>query len=266
VRFAVLNDIHLGSPDTGYSQGVQRKLVGEAERLLTEFVVAMNEQVRPSFVVNLGDSIEDAGDAAVDRGYLERVARVLGDLAMPCYSLLGNHDAHSLGADEAAAILGGRHPYFSFDTGGFHFVALGFASAHGRAVVPDEQLEWLQDDLAASGRSTVVFSHYGLADDSMDGNFWFDGKAEEALIGNRGEVRGLLQQARRVRAVISAHQHWNRLLVQSGIPYFTVTSLVENTRNDGVAAGAWSVVDLDEDGIVVDVRGNDPARLEHRFS
>jgi 3',5'-cyclic AMP phosphodiesterase CpdA len=266
VRFAIVNDIHLGATDSGYGHGIQRKLVGEAERLLTEFVVAMNGQVRPVFVVNLGDSIEDAGDAAVDRAYLESVARVLSSLDMPCHSLLGNHDVHSIDPAKAIAILGGRRTFFSFDADGFHFVALGFARADGRAVVPDEQLDWLEDDLVSADGPSIVFSHHGLADDSMSGNFWFEGDPEGALIGNRADVRELLERTGRVKAVISAHQHWNRLLTHSGIPYITVTSLVENTRNDGVAAGAWSLVDLDGGGVVVDVRGNDPARLEHRFA
>jgi 3',5'-cyclic AMP phosphodiesterase CpdA len=270
VRFAIVNDIHLGSPESGYIRGIQRKLVGRAEPLVADFVAAMNEDVRPLFVVNLGDAIEDAGDPAVDRAHLERAAGLLAGLRMPSYSLLGNHDAHSIPAEEAAAILGSERSYFAFDASGFHFAALGFAGARTpsgtRAVVPDEQLEWLAADLAAGGRPTVVFCHHGLADDSMAGNFWFDGNPEGALIANRADVRGLLERSGRVRAVISAHQHWNRLLVHGGIPYITVTSLVENTRNDGVAAGAWSVVDLDDEGIVVDVRGNDPARLEHRFS
>jgi hypothetical protein len=266
VRFAIVNDIHLGSPESGYARGIQRKLVGEAERLLADFVAAMNDDVRPPFVVNLGDSIEDAGDAVVDRGYLERVAGVLGALDMPCYSLLGNHDARSIDAEEAAAILGSPPGPFSFDAEGFHLAALGFVPARVGAVVPGEQLEWLEHDLAAAGSPTVVFSHYGLADDSMAGNFWFDGNPEDALIGNRAEVRDLLERAEDVRAVISGHQHWNRLIVHGGIPYVTVTSLVENTGNDGAAAGAWSVVELDEHGIAVEVRGNDPARLEHRFS
>jgi hypothetical protein len=249
MRFAIVNDIHFASHEGGYVRGIQRKLVHRAEPLVAEFVAAMNEDVRPLFVVNLGDAIEDAGDPAVDRAYLERVAGLLAGLQMPSYSLLGNHDAHTIPAEEAAVILGGERSYFAFDVSGFHFVALGFAGAR----------------TPSGDRPTVVFCHHGLADDSMAGNFWFDGNPEAALIANRADVRSLLERSGRVRAVISAHQHWNRLLVHAGIPYITVTSLVENTRNDGVAAAAWSVVDLDDGGIVVDVRGNDPARLEHRF-
>lgn len=267
MRFAIVNDIHLGSPESGYGKGVQRKLVGEAERLLAAFVTAMNDDVRPLFVVNLGDSIEDVLDASVDRQYLERVASLIGGLDMPCYSLLGNHDARSIAPHEAATILGGDRSHFSFDAGGFHFAALGFEPMqNGCAIVPPEQVDWLAHDLAVGDDPTVVFSHYGLADDSMSGNFWFDDDPEDALIANRAEIRALLERSARVRAVISAHQHWNRLVVHSDIPYITVTSLVENTLNDGVAAGAWSVVDLDEHGIAVDVRGNDPAEFDHPFT
>jgi alkaline phosphatase len=187
---------------------------------------------------------------------------------MPLYSLLGNHDVGSLGFREAASLLGADRTFFSFDIDGAHFVALGFEQPYSdadpadvRAVVPAEQLDWLAEDLALASTSVVVFSHYGLADDDMQGNFWFESEPQAAVIENRAEVRSLLERSGRVRAVISAHQHWNRLLVQNGIPYVTVTSLVENTRNDGVPAAARTLVTLREDRLVVEVRGNDPARF-----
>lgn len=268
MRFALVGDVHLGPARLGWSRGVQRKLVGEAEPLLAAFVAEMNERERPDFVVNLGDAIEDVDDPLADEALLRRAAELLAGLRMPLYSLLGNHDVRSLGAERAAAILGHDRAHYGFDAGGFRFLALGFelvGESDVRAVVPAEQLRWLREELAATAAPVVVLSHYGLADDSMAGNFWFADEPWYAAVDNRAEVRAALEEAGDVRAVLSAHQHWNRLLVHGGIPYVTVTSLVENTRNDGVAAGAWALVELDRDGIEVDVRGEDPARFVHRF-
>jgi len=53
--------------------------------------------------------------------------------------------------------------------------------------------------------------------------------------------------------------------VQNGIPYFVVTSLVENFRNDGTPTKAHTVVTLDEKGIEIDVKGNDPTKFHFEF-
>jgi hypothetical protein len=49
--------------------------------------------------------------------------------------------------------------------------------------------------------------------------------------------------------------------VHNSIPYFTVTSLVENFNNDGIASKAHTVVNVNSSKIVVQVRGNDPAQF-----
>ena len=38
MRFAIINDMHIGPPGAGYYEGVQRKLVSESERLVKQFV------------------------------------------------------------------------------------------------------------------------------------------------------------------------------------------------------------------------------------
>jgi C-terminal processing protease CtpA/Prc len=108
-----------------------------------------------------------------------------------------------------------------------------------------------------------VLSHYGLADDDMVGNFWFEKIADRAVISNRKELRKIFKESGKVIAVISAHQHWNREFLYDGIPYITITSLVENFNNDGIAAEAYTVVELKADKLIIDVRGNDPAHYEY---
>jgi len=83
MKFAIINDIHNGPADSGFKFGVQRKLTYEAERLATAFVETMNSNVKPEFVVNLGDFIEDVNSKEIDLGYLKKTIQILSKLSMP---------------------------------------------------------------------------------------------------------------------------------------------------------------------------------------
>jgi len=78
-------------------------------------------------------------------------------------------------------------------------------------------------------------------------------------------VQSVLEKAVTVKAVISEHQHWNKMHMHHGIPYFTVTSLVENFHNDGITSEVYTMVNLNQKKITLDVRGNDPALFEYTF-
>ncbi|OGL36401.1 hypothetical protein A3E49_03890 [Candidatus Saccharibacteria bacterium RIFCSPHIGHO2_12_FULL_49_19] len=273
MRFAIINDMHIGPPGAGYYEGVQRKLVSESERLVKQFVGKMNDSERPKFVVNLGDSIEDVNNRADDIKEFKKAIKLLSPLEMPVYHLIGNHDVKTLSHKEVAKIFGYEQLYYSFDYGKFHFVILSFeiTGNHQKdpgdiaAVLPKEQVQWLKQDLKSTKKPTVVFEHYGLADDDMVGNFWFSKQPDKAHLSNKLDVRKVLEDSEKVKAVFTAHQHWNRMFVHNGIPYFTVTSLVENFNNDGVASEAHTIVNLTKRRITVDVKGNDPVRYLYRF-
>lgn len=273
MKFAIINDIHIGPPDSGREKGIQRKLVSESEKLVEKFVEKMNTQEHPEFVVNLGDSIEDVNNKDIDIQSFRKALIMFSHLKMPVYWLIGNHDVRTLEEKEISEMLGYEKMYYSFDRGSYHFVALSFeiTGDHTRVLsditanIPQEQIEWLKIDLSKTKKTVVVFIHYGLAEDDMKGNFWFESKPHYALIENREQIRKLLEESGRVKTVISGHQHWNKIHVHNDIPYFVVTSLTENFKNDGIPSEAYTIVDLDENMITVDVKGNDPARFEYIF-
>lgn len=273
MKFAIINDIHNGPPDSGFHKGIQRKLTFMAKDLVGKFVSEMNEAVHPEFVINLGDLIEDVNNRETDLRYFRETVQLLSPLTMPAYTLIGNHDVRTLTDQDMREILNYKRLYYSFDHGDFHFIALSFTMTGNHTVdledikaeVLPDQLEWLANDLSTTSKPTIVFIHYGLADDDMKGNFWFNDDPDYGLLHNRAKVRRILEDSGKVRAVISGHQHWNRMKVHNGIPYFVVTSLVENFQNDGIAAEAHTIVTVTDEQIVVDVKGNDPARFEHAF-
>jgi alkaline phosphatase len=273
MRFAIVNDFHHGpvgsSPGPAIPKpgGARRKLTEQAEGLVKRILTSLESEKDLGFLVNLGDLIEDVREKDSDKDRFGEVLSWFQDFPLSVYHLIGNHDVRTLSDQEVSELLGYEKTYYSWDFGNYHFVALSFEMTGNHqqditdilAALPQEQLTWLEQDLAQTNKPAVIFEHYGLAEDNMEGNFWFgDGMHRYATLSNRAEVRRVLKESGKVRAVFTAHQHWNRFHVVNNIPYFTTNSLVENFRNEGVPAATWTVVELSDDRILVDIRGNDP--------
>lgn len=274
MKFAIINDIHHGPPNSGFKNGIHRKLTFMAENLVNKFVDEMNTKELPEFIINLGDLIEDVNNRKTDIEYFKKTLALLKSLKMKTYTLIGNHDVRTLTSQDMLHMLSYEKLYYSFDYDDYHFVALSFNMTGNhtkvlndiKAEVPPDQLKWLELDLDRANKPIIIFIHYSLAEDDMKGNFWFESEPQYALLDNRQDVRKILEKSGKVKAVISGHQHWNRMKVHNNIPYFVVTSLIENFRNDGTPANAHTIVTLDREKIVVDVKGNDPALFEYSFS
>ena len=87
----------------------------------------------------------------------------------------------------------------------------------------------------------------------------------DALVANRSEIRDIFEKSGKVLAVFNGHVHWNRMDIHNGIPYFNITSIVENFKNDDTPSESFAVVDLHHESITVDIRGNDSAHFQHSF-
>jgi 3',5'-cyclic AMP phosphodiesterase CpdA len=261
MRFALIGDIHVG-PEAHW-KGILRKMNKDVIRYVQE---SLEEIIKagPSFVVQMGDLIEDSGHKE-DKINYARGVDMLKELDCPVHHILGNHDQYNLSQAEIKEMAGVDNWYYSIDDK-YHFVFL--CSAFGNKVagkINQEQIEWLKKDLAATDKKTVVFVHHALDNQDLTGNPWFEGNEGDCLIENRQEVRKVLEESGKVLAVIQGHLHWNRMNVHNSIPYFTVQSLVENASDMGVPAKAYSIVDLTEESIKIEVRGNDPATLRYSF-
>src|ERR1700722_6518305 len=75
LTIGIVTDLHFG-PEARWN-GKLRKLTHQAAELTTEFVRAMNAEVQPDLVVNLGDDIEDESrEADLERyGQCQRILR-----------------------------------------------------------------------------------------------------------------------------------------------------------------------------------------------
>lgn len=143
-------------------------------------------------------------------------------LDCPVYYVLGNHelklkngiDAMNDYHDYRQWFAAFKHNYYySWDTAGYHFVALNSNENYapvlteifspkiltgGCFTFSEEQLAWLRDDLANTDKPTVIFTHIPLDNRSLSS---YD------IVNNAKDVRRILYQSKKVVAVIQGHSH-----------------------------------------------------------
>ena len=253
MKFAILTDMHLG-PE-GYWKGVLRKVNKDVKIFLDEFIEEMNTNVKPKFVVVLGDLIEDDNPIS-DKENIAYIVKLFKKLKCPVYYVAGNHDLKNISDSELAKLFHQSSLYYSFDSGSFHFIVLfSRALEKGNIAITGNQKIWLKEDLKKTGKKSVVFVHHGLADQDLKGNPWFEGRPESCLIANRKEIRNILDASKKVIAVFNSHLHWDKQDIHNKIPYFTIQSLVENEDDKGIASKAYAIVDITDNKIEVQIKG-----------
>jgi Icc protein len=263
LTIGIITDLHFG-PEARL-HGKLRKLTHQAADLARDFVRQMNDELKPDLVVNLGDDIEDESPEADLARYSECQA-ILRGVRVPLVNVAGNHDMIHLNREDLNRLWQRTGPlYYTFDQGGWHFVVLHTIERKDVEIrIPELQLAWLASDLAASSGPIVVLMHHSASEQSLSDSRWWPGREHIALVKERAELRRILEQSKRVRAVFNGHLHWNHFDLIGGIPYITVQSLIENVDEDapGRAAAAHAVVHLTDRRMIVRVRGNDPARYQ----
>lgn len=231
MKFVILTDIHLG-PE-GHYKGVLRKMNKDVKFFLDDFVEKMNNNVKPEFVVVLGDLVED-DNKLNDKNNIDYIVKLLTKLECPVYYVAGNHDLKNISEKELAGLFHQNSLYYSFDSGSFHFIVLFSKVLEGRSVwILDEQKHWLQKDLDKTNKKCIVFVHHGLADQDLTGNPWFEGRPENCLIANRKEIRNIFSASKKVLSVFNSHLHWDKQDIHNNISYFTIQSLTENEGDKG---------------------------------
>lgn len=261
MKFAILTDIHLG-PEI-YFKGVLRKINKNVKIYLDEFVEEMNSNVRPEFVAVLGDLVED-DNKNNDENNIFYILKLLEKLECPVYYVVGNHDLRNISEDELMRMFSQNRLYYSFDSGDFHFIVLFSKTINEESIlIADEQKIWLEEDLNKTDKKCIIFVHHGLADQDLEGNPWFEGKPELCLVANRAEIRNILERSDKVLAVFNGHLHWDRQDVHNSIPYFTIQSLIENEENKGIASEAYAIVNIVNDKVDVEIKGNYPKSFSH---
>jgi 3',5'-cyclic AMP phosphodiesterase CpdA len=263
MRFALISDVHLGPP--ARHQGKLRKLTHLSESLVESFVLRMQDELKPDLVINLGDVLEDEAKEP-DRLRYARFVELLAQIGKPVVHVAGNHDTINLTPAELCSMWGNTASVvYSQDHHGIHFSVLRTIEHRDERVeLPEEQIRWLEQDLAATTLPSIVLMHHPASEMRLDGNRWFEKRPYLCRVVERRALRQVVEASSKVLAVFNGHVHWNHLDVISGIPYITLQSLSENLDDDapGRAAAAYAVCDLDDRRLVITVYGAEMLRYQ----
>jgi predicted phosphodiesterase len=245
IRFGIVADSHYADADT-----VGTRFYRESLDKLTECVKLMNAK-GVDFLVELGD-FKDQNTPPVERktiGYLQKIEEVFQQFNGPIYHVIGNHDLDSISKQqflshvENTGIDAGSK-YYSFDFRGLHFIVLdanykadGVEYDHGNfdwtdANIPQNELDWLRQDLAITHSPTIVFIHQLL-----------DGVGT-VYIKNAAEIRQILEESGKVLAVFQGHHHEGRYSIINGIHYYTLKGMIEGS---GQGNNAYAIVEVRPD-------------------
>jgi 3',5'-cyclic AMP phosphodiesterase CpdA len=216
--FLQISDTHIG-----FNKEANPDVIGTLNRSID---IANALPAQPAFAIHTGDITHLSKPEEFDTAQqLLKRLRVADIHAVP-----GEHDVTDGPGAEFFARYGkasGNKGYYSFDTGGVHFVALVNVmhfKAGGLGALGDDQLAWLKDDLAGrtASQPVVVFWGWGTA----------EGDQIAALLSRFGSV-----------TVLNGHIHQIVQKVEGNITFHTArsTAYPQPTAGNGPGPGPLKV-------------------------
>ena len=241
LRFGLITDLHYADKGPAGSRFYRETLnkLAVAERQF--------EKLKPSFVAVLGDTIDSADDLATEKKHLETISSELKKLHGKKHFVLGNHCVHTLTKEEFLGGIEQERSFYSFDLGGFHFIVLDACFRNDGTPyqrknfqwtdpnIPQDQIDWLSDDLSQTTAKTIVFVHQRMDVENHYG------------VKNAKAVRKILEDSGKVFAVFQGHSHSNDYKEINGIHYCVVAAMVEGS---GLKNNSFASVDLYKDGSI----------------
>lgn len=250
IRFGIVTDIHYADRSAPANS---TRFYKESLGKLSECIDQMNQQ-EVDFLIELGD-FKDQGVVPDEKEtliFLNRVEKEFSRFKGPHYHVLGNHDHDSISKQQFLDGISNEgfikaSGYYSFNMSSFHFIVLdanytseGKAYDHGSfkwidAHIPENQLEWLKNDLLRNRMPAVIFIHHRLDTPPSDKIYCPD---------NADVVRKMFEDAGNVVIVFQGHYHEGGISRLNNIHYYTLKALVEGT---GPENNNYAIVEIDKD-------------------
>lgn len=252
LRMVIFSDIHY--LDENHNEQYNRKLTKLSIPLFEKLNYEINNNIKPDLCIYLGDFIEDTNNYNQDIKNFKEIYSKFKNIKVPFYAVPGNHDLRSMKSRTEIENIIGRYSTFSINVKGYHLIFLGLdvknnlGTAQGGILktqfISENDLEWLRKDLDENNLPCIIFNHFGIAEDDMIGNWWFENCPESALLANRKEVKEIFKKSNNIIGVFSGHQHWTKKIVEENINYYIVGSLIENINNDNIPDGVYFEVEI----------------------
>ncbi|WP_439184962.1 metallophosphoesterase [Carboxylicivirga taeanensis] len=248
LAFGWVTDIHYAQAPVKWD-----RYFSESREKLAEAMLLYNDG-QMDFVIETGD-FKDEEPIPIKENtlqYLRDIEAVFKHFTGPRYHVLGNHDVDSISKTEFQSVIRntGISPdktYYSFVQKNWRFIVLDACfRADGvpydtnnfkwyDTSIPEEQLQWLEMELARSKEPVCVFVHQPL-----------DGEGK-LFVNNAEQVRQVLEGSGKVTAVFQGHRHEGDYKVINGIHYITQKAMVDFS---GMTNSSYSVVRLSPEGLV----------------
>ena len=250
IKIGLITDLHYADrvPEEGNSRYYRESL-----DKLAECVEVMNEH-KVDFFIQLGDFKDQdvQPDEKRTLEYLRDVEREFCKFNGPVFHVLGNHDHDSITKYQYLRLVKNwgfeqAQSYYSYDMKGFHFVVLdanymndGTPYNNGNfnwkdTYIPNNQLEWLEEDLHQNSKKPcVVFVHQRLDDIDAD---------KSHFIKNANEVRAVFKNQNNVLLVLQGHDHRGAMNTIDEVFYYTLKAAVEGT---GLENNNYAILNIDE--------------------
>ena len=230
VRFAILGDAGTG---------------GNAQRRVARRLAATHAIYPFEFVLMLGDNLYGSENSADYARKFETPYKPLLDAGVKFYAALGNHDDPSQAFYKPFNMDGKRYYSFKAPNGSVRFFALD------SNYMQQEQLTWLEKELAASGSDwKIAFFHHPLY--SSGERHGSDEKLREQLEP--------LFVKHGMEVVFTGHEHfYERLKPQKNIHYIISGAAAKlhrgNLGDSGLTAKGY---DQGYTFVIVEIAGDDP--------
>jgi hypothetical protein len=172
--------------------------------------------LKPAFALNTGDCIYGSSKLAQVqaqyKGYTDTIGSIL---KAKVYLAIGNHEILGSKSNQEFFTKELGAPYYSFDYGGCHFIALDTELVGQAGCIKNDQFAWLTKDLekARAARFKFVFFHRPMY--PVDGH---KGKCLDEFPEDRDALHNLFVK-NRITAVFAGHEHLFNYQVKNGVKY-----------------------------------------------
>lgn len=253
MKIILITDIHYGENTNYPNVGGADYVNAFGEQFQHFFPHLLSEMEQGDLVVNLGDFIHDENLEKDIETY--KNALTFFSVTTLTKHVLGNHDVRNIPREKWIELVGVKKSYHSFDLGGYHHIILdgNRAERRGPFYIGEEQLVWLEQDLAETSLKTIIYCHFPMDNQNMDSNYYFKEHPESASLANKHFVRNILKKSGKVLAVFSGHTHFLSQQVVNDTIHCTIPSFSENNGNHE-PNGQYAVVVVENGKVEIEIK------------